>query len=88
MLFGAWSVSSNKHVNLMNPSEKNGKFRFLLLCGSFCIFLIVGAAIFAVIEAPKAEKYQKSILNAKEAFLKANPCLLGKFNFFLCLPFL
>lgn len=78
MLFGAWSISSNKHVQLGNSSEKNGKFRFLLLCGSFSIFLIVGAAIFAAIEAPTAEKYQQNVLHAKETFLKENPCLLGK----------
>lgn len=79
MLLGAWPIGGIKHSGLQNPNEQNGKCRFIILCGSYALFLIIGAAIFSVIEAPLLDKYQRELLDAKDKFLQRNPCLNSKF---------
>lgn len=80
MLLGAWPIGGNKHNNSINPSEKNGNWRFLLLCGSYALFLIVGAAIFSVIEAPQLDRYQRNITDTRNKFLESNPCIQSKYT--------
>lgn len=58
--------------------DKNGKVRFMLLCGSYVLFLVVGAAIFSAIEAPEMEKVQQAVLKNKEQFMKSHTCLNGE----------
>lgn len=79
MLLGAWPIGGIKHSSLQNSNEKNGKCRFIILCGSYTLFLIIGAAIFSVIEAPLLDKQQRELIDAKDKFLQRNPCLKGKF---------
>lgn len=79
MLLGAWPIGGNKRPGLTNAADRNGKCRFLLLCGSYALFLIVGAAIFSVIEAPLLDRYQRDLVDTKETFLQSNPCVKSKF---------
>lgn len=78
MLLGAWPIGGHKHSNLQHPTDKNGKCRFLILCCSYALFLIVGAAIFSVIEAPQVDRYQREFDETKKRFLNQNPCVQGK----------
>lgn len=81
MLLGAWPIGGNKRPGHTNATDRNGKCRFLLLCGSYGLFLIVGAAIFSVIEAPLLDRYQRDLVDTKDKFLQSNPCIKGKLNF-------
>lgn len=78
MLLGAWPIGGAKHGSLQNTGEKRGKCRFVILCGFYGLFLIVGAAIFSVIEAPLLDKYQRELNDAKEKFAQRNPCIKSK----------
>lgn len=80
MLLGAWPIGGNKRPPQSHAADRNGKCRFLLLCGSYGLFLIVGAAIFSVIEAPLLDRYQRDLVDAKDKFLQLNPCIKSKFN--------
>lgn len=82
MLLGAWPIGGVKHSNHPNPNDKNGKCRFAVLCGCYALFLIVGAAIFSVIEAPQLDKYQRELIAVKDKFAQRNPCLNRKFLFY------
>lgn len=82
MLLGAWPIGGNKRPGLANDTDRNGKCRFLLLCGSYGLFLIVGAAIFSVIEAPLLDRYQRDLVDTKDKFLQLNPCIKSKFTLF------
>lgn len=61
MLLGAWPIGGIKHSSLPNSNEKGGKCRFIILLGCYALFLIIGAAIFSVIEAPQLEKYNRDL---------------------------
>lgn len=78
MLLGAWPIGGIKHNNIQNANDKNGKCRFIILCFGYILFLIVGAAIFSVIEAPQLDKQQRDLYDAKEKFLERNPCIQSK----------
>lgn len=79
MLLGAWPLGGRNTSN--SPPAKSGKVRFLFLCGGYMLFLVIGAAIFSAIEAPKMEQVSKKITTVRTKFLKDNPCLNGKFLF-------
>lgn len=81
MLLGAWPIGGVKHSSQPNPNDKNGKCRFIILCGSYALFLIIGAAIFSVIEAPRLDKYQRELIDAKDKFAQRNPCINRKHIF-------
>lgn len=87
MLLGAWPIGGNKRPGHSNATDRNGKCRFLLLCGSYGLFLIVGAAIFSVIEAPLLDRYQRDLVDTKETFLQSNPCVKSKFIRFYAISF-
>lgn len=78
MLLGAWPIGGIKHGNLQNAGEKRGKCRFIILCGCYSLFLIIGAAIFSVIEAPQLDKYQRELTETKEKFAKRHRCIQSK----------
>lgn len=78
MLLGAWPIGGVKHSSLQNGSEKRGKCRFLILCGCYALFLIIGAAIFSVIEAPLLDKYQRELAESKDKFAQRHPCINSK----------
>lgn len=78
MLLGAWPIGGAKHTNIQSSSYGNGKCRFIILCGGYILFLIFGAAIISVIEAPTIEKEQHDLWAAKEKFLEQNPCIQSK----------
>lgn len=80
MLLGAWPIGGIKHSSLPNSNEKGGKCRFIILLGCYALFLIIGAAIFSVIEAPQLEKYNRDLIDAKDKFAQRNPCLNRKFT--------
>lgn len=82
MLLGAWPIGGVKHGSLPNSNDKNGKCRFAILCGCYALFLIVGAAIFSVIEAPQLDKYQRELMAVKDKFAQRNPCLNRKCLFY------
>lgn len=82
MLLGAWPIGGVKHSSQPNLSEKNGKCRFIILCGSYVLFLIIGAAIISVIEAPRLDKYQRELIDVKDKFAQRNPCINSKHTFF------
>lgn len=84
MLLGAWPIGGVKHSSVPTSSEKNGKCRFIILCGCYALFLIIGAAIFSVIEAPQLDKYQRELFEAKEKFAQRYPCLNRKFSAKIC----
>lgn len=51
----------------------------LILYGLFyVVYLITGGLVFTVLEAPEEDEVKKSIIDAKKAFLDANPCVQGK----------
>lgn len=83
MLLGAWPIGGVKHSSLTNSNDKNGKCRFAILCGCYALFLIIGAAIFSVIEAPQLDKYQRELIEVKDKFAQRNPCLSRKFLFYV-----
>lgn len=72
MILGAWPVGGK---NGTMPNNKNGKCRFLLLCGGYTVFLILGAAMFSAIEAPKIDDITKRIDKFRNQFLEKNSCL-------------
>lgn len=79
MLLGAWPIGGNKRPGLSsNATDRHGKCRFLLLCGGYGLFLIVGAAIFSVIEAPLLDRYERDLMDTKDKFLQSNPCINSK----------
>lgn len=82
MLLGAWPIGGVKHSSLQNPNEKNGKCRFIILFGCYALFLIIGAAIFSVIEAPLLDKYQRELIEVKDKFAQRNPCVNRKFSLY------
>lgn len=83
MLLGAWPIGGVKHRSLQNSNEKNGKCRFIILCGSYILFLIIGAALFSVIEAPQLDSYQRELNETKDKFAQQNLCINRKFNFYV-----
>lgn len=78
MLLGAWPIGGNKSSSLQHPNDKSGKCRFLILCSSYAMFLILGAAIFSVIEAPQVDRYQREFDETRKRFLEQNPCVKSK----------
>lgn len=87
MLLGAWPIGGVKHNSLSNSSETSGKCRFIILCGCYGLFLIIGAAIFSAIEAPQLDKLETEFFHAKEKFIQRNPCLNSKcLSFALIVP--
>lgn len=84
MLFSAWPIGGIKHSSLQNQNEKGGKCRFIILCSCYGLFLIIGAAIFSVIEAPQLDKYNRELIDAKDKFAQRNPCLNRKSMWFNC----
>lgn len=77
MLLGAFPVSAKSGANSTN-NNKNGKCRFLLLCGGYILFLVLGAAMFSAIEAPKIDAISKRVQSLRNQFLQNNACLNGK----------
>lgn len=80
MLLGAWPIGGVKHGNHQHAGEKRGKCRFIVLCGCYALFLIIGAAIFSVIEAPQLDKYQRELADTKEKFALRHRCIHCKLN--------
>lgn len=80
MLLGAWPIGGVKHSSLSNSGEKSGKCRFIILCGCYGLFLIIGAAIFSAIEAPQLDKLETELFQVKEKFIQRNPCLNSKYH--------
>lgn len=78
MLLGAWPIGGGTKP-MTSSTDKNGKCRFVLLCGSYALFLVVGAAVFAAIEAPEMDKAQQAVLKNKAQFLGAHTCLNGMY---------
>lgn len=77
MLLGAFPVGAKAGVNSAN-NNKNGKCRFLLLCSGYILFLILGAAMFSAIEAPKIDAISKRVQSLRNQFLQNNECLNGE----------
>lgn len=82
MLLGAWPIGGGSKP-MSTSTDKNGKCRFVLLCGSYALFLVIGAAIFAAIEAPEVEKTQQAVLRNRTKFLESHTCISGKRLFVL-----
>nr|XP_036227464.1 potassium channel subfamily K member 1-like isoform X2 [Bactrocera oleae] len=74
MLLGAFPVSA-KSGAISTNNNKNGKCRFLLLCGGYILFLVLGAAMFSAIEAPKIDTISKRVQSLRNQFLQNNACL-------------
>lgn len=79
MLLGAWPIGGVKHSGLQNVTEKRGRCRFIILCGCYALFLIIGAAIFSVIEAPQLDKYQRELAESKGKFAQHHSCISSKY---------
>lgn len=75
MLLGAWPLGGK---NSLAPT-KSGKGRLLALIGVYSVFIILGAAIFSSIEAPKMADLAENIQALRAKFTKQNKCLNGKF---------
>lgn len=83
MLLGAWPLGGkSNHGSTTATSTKSGKFRFTLLCGGYILFLVVGAAIFSAIEAPRLDEFSKKLNLARSNFLKKYPCVDGEYFYF------
>ncbi|GAB0091368.1 hypothetical protein DMENIID0001_062040 [Sergentomyia squamirostris] len=81
MLLGAWPLGGKANLGSTTaPATKNGKFRFTLLVGGYVLFLVVGAAIFSAIEAPRLDEYAKKINLVRTSFLKKYPCIDERFS--------
>ena len=74
MLLGAFPVNSKN----ASTSAKAGKCRFILLCGGYILFLMLGAAMFSAIEAPKIDDISKKVQIFRRQFIQNNECLNGK----------
>lgn len=71
MLLGAWPLGGKNSL----PPPKNSKWRFLILCGGYTVFLIIGASVFSAIEAPQIADITKKIDTLRNKFLDRNFCL-------------
>ncbi|XP_037920010.1 potassium channel subfamily K member 1-like isoform X2 [Hermetia illucens] len=71
MLLGAWPLGGK---NSLAPT-KSGKGRLLALIGVYSVFIILGAAIFSSIEAPKMADLAENIQALRAKFTKQNKCL-------------
>lgn len=71
MLLGAWPLGGK---NSAQPAKNSG-FRFCILCGGYAIFIILGAAVFSSIEAPKLADISIALNSLRSSFLDNNKCL-------------
>lgn len=75
MLLGAWPLGGVKHANVTRPGDPSNRCRFIVLCGAYAFFLIIGASIFSVIEAPQLDRHHRELLANKEKFLARHTCI-------------
>lgn len=78
MLLGAWPIGGVKHSNTNGSVDRSARCRFVILCGGYALFLIIGAAIFSVIEAPQLDRHYRELIESKKKFLERNACVNGK----------
>ncbi|TMW43420.1 hypothetical protein DOY81_011500 [Sarcophaga bullata] len=75
MILGAFPISTKNATTTAAANNKNGKCRFLFLCGGYILFLILGAAMFSAIEAPKIDVISKRVETFRNQFLDKYTCL-------------
>lgn len=80
MILGAFPITTKNSITT-TTNNKNGKCRFLFLCGGYILFLILGAAMFSAIEAPKIDVISKRVETFRNQFLDKHTCLSGKYYF-------
>lgn len=80
MILGAFPITTKNSITTAT-NNKNGKCRFLFLCGGYILFLILGAAMFSAIEAPKIDVISKRVETFRNQFLDKHTCLSGKYSY-------
>lgn len=77
MLLGAWPLGG-KNVSAL--TNNHGKARLLCLCGSYILYLVIGASIIAAIEIPPMEQDATRLNNLRTQFLQKNKCIKGTYH--------
>ncbi|XP_058978921.1 potassium channel subfamily K member 1 isoform X2 [Musca domestica] len=73
MLLGAFPISSKN--SSATSANKSGRCRFCFLCGGYVLFLVLGAAMFSAIEAPKIDVISQRVETFRNQFLDKHSCL-------------
>ncbi|XP_075154891.1 potassium channel subfamily K member 1-like isoform X2 [Haematobia irritans] len=73
MILGAFPISSKN--SSATSANKNGRCRFCFLCGGYILFLVLGAAMFSAIEAPKIDVISQRVETFRNQFLEKHTCL-------------
>lgn len=74
MLLGAWPLGGKSSSTATN---KKGTLRIVFLIFGYILFLVLGAAIFSAIEAPKIEDLSRKLNNLRFKFQQRNACVDG-----------
>ncbi|XP_037029606.1 potassium channel subfamily K member 1-like isoform X2 [Bradysia coprophila] len=72
MLLGAWPLGGK---NVSSLTNNHGKARLLCLCGSYVLYLVIGASIIGAIEIPPIEQDTTKINNLRTKFLQKYKCV-------------
>lgn len=76
MLLGAWPLGGK---NVSSLTNNHGKARLLCLCGSYVLYLVIGASIIGAIELPPIEQDTTKISNLRTKFLQKYKCIKGTY---------
>lgn len=79
MLLGAWPIGGVKRNNVNACDNKTARCRFVILCAGYALFLVIGASIFSVIEAPQLDRHYRELIATKKKFLEQNSCVASKY---------
>lgn len=58
--------------------QRAGCLRFCVFCSGYVLFLVIGAAIFTAIEAPRNEENIHRVKQLQAKFMQKNYCLSGE----------
>lgn len=76
MLLGAWPLGGK---NVSSLANNHGKARLLCLCGSYVLYLVIGASIIGAIEIPPIEQDETKLNILRAKFLQKNKCIKGTY---------
>lgn len=77
MLLGAWPLGGK---NVSSLTNNHGKARLLCLCGSYVLYLVIGASIITAIEIPPIEQDEARLNSLRTKFLQKNKCIKGTYS--------
>lgn len=77
MLLGAWPLGGK---NVSSLTNNHGKARLFILCGSYILYLVIGASIIGAIEIPPIEQDSTKLNSLRAKFLQNNKCVKGTYT--------